>query len=119
MAGDFYARNSWDYRLVKPLIEEYLLGDRYPQVISDTVIYDHIQQEGVARFGANRLFHCISRVLKELGYQRRSRRGRTWDLVGDLNINSRISSPAYPGRHLPQTPPFLPMLPKIDCNNGQ
>lgn len=99
MAGDFYAKNSWDYNLVKPIIERYLEknadeGDRYPHVISDTQIYDHIQALRVARFGANRLFHCISRVLKELGYERRSKRGRTWDFMSALNSRTYIPAGA-------------------------
>ena len=114
MAGDFYAKNSWDYVKVKPLIEEFLEADQYPNVISDTVIYDHIQKSGIARFGANRLFHCISRVLKEIGYRRRSRRGRAWDLVGDLNINTRISSPALFVHLLPQPVSFLSITPNTE-----
>lgn len=98
MAGDFYARNSWDYLIVRPLVVKYLLkhsgDDRYPLVISDTQLYDDISSQGVARFGANRLFHCISRVLRELGYERRSRRGRTWDRVGELEFIPELSPSA-------------------------
>jgi hypothetical protein len=98
MGREFYASASWDFQVVQPLVIEYLEAHqdegRYPFVISDTQLYDDIQGRQVAKFGANRLFHCISRVLRGLGYERRSRRGRTWDRVGDSEIPVCISPSA-------------------------
>ncbi len=94
MAKDFYAQYSWDYLVVRPLVISYLEDGEFPPVVSDTQIYDQIQAKGVARFASNRLFHCISRVLKEVGYERRSKRGRTWDHVRELNFKAKLSPSA-------------------------
>lgn len=110
MPGQFFAKDSWDYQIVKPLVELFLTdhqeGGQNPLTVSDTMIFDTIEDQHVARFGKNRLFHCISRVLKEYSYKRRSKRGRAWDLQKKYEL--RRQSPVIHFRNLRrQSPRFI------------
>lgn len=81
VARVFKARHSYDFLQVEPLVFAYLENNSFPGLVSTSHIEDHIKGQVSSWIDPNRLKHCISRALSEVGYEKRSKRGKAWEAV--------------------------------------
>lgn len=76
----FKATEAWDYYALKTGVFSVLADLGYPPLVSDTIIEDLVESQGIPDvIGNTRFRHCISRALRSAGYVKRSERGHAWD----------------------------------------
>ena len=77
----------WDHQEIAPRVQKYIEArieedGEPPALLIETLIEDHLLKDPTlpSRIDPARLRHGISTALRQEGYQRRSARGRAWDL---------------------------------------
>lgn len=82
VAGLFKARHSYDYLQIEPVVLKYLEDHHYPSLAISSMIEDYVVGQ-IANdwIDTNRLKHCISRALRQVGYEKRSKRGKAWEAI--------------------------------------
>lgn len=83
MSAPLMVEEAWDYLWIEPKVREYVEVQDHPEMISVTKLETWIADRypWPPRLLTQRVRHCISRSLGDLGYRRRSIKGRTWDRV--------------------------------------
>lgn len=89
----FKAQYSYDFLIIGPIVLQYLVDHGIPSLISDSIIEDERLSDISVWIDANRKKHCMARVLNQVGYTKRSKRGRAWERVDATpqTINATLS----------------------------
>jgi len=70
----------WDFAVVFPIIQEYLIREQFPHIVSTTAIHDRIENHPeIQKYRILTLKQCINHSLRELGYRKASVVGKRYE----------------------------------------
>ena len=86
--SSYRARFSRDYLKIEPHVFAYLERKGRPEMVIRSDLEEYVRGQIDTRWmDENRIPHCISDAMHLLGYEKRSNRGRCWDLIYDSVSN--------------------------------
>lgn len=100
-AGLFKARFSYDYLQIEPIVLKYLEDNHHPVLAVSSEIEAYVRAANPSHWiEDNRLKHCISRALRLVGYEKRSKRGKAWEMISgwfirQADVRKKNANPAW------------------------
>jgi len=83
-ASSYRARFSKDYLKIEPIVLEYIEIIGRPDMVIRSDLEAYVMERIDPRWmNENRIPHCIADAMHLIGYDKRSNRGRCWDLIYD------------------------------------